>query len=149
MTSPRGSSYQWRVSAMSLFRGSGGWVLAAGAAFGALAAAGGLAAPAATQARATPIRHVVVIFQENQSFDSLLGYWCDGHPGRCPGGGMPPSVRLSNGVVVTPSTSPDTVPNVNHSVAAQVAAIDDGKMDGWQNIPGGTCDAATGYRCVS
>src|SRR5438128_6261022 len=112
------------VTAMGLFRGSGGWKLAAGAAFGALAGAGGLAAPAATQAQATPIRHVVVIFLENQSFDSLLGYWCDGHPGRCPGGGMPSSVRLSNGAVVTPGTSPDTVPNVNHSVAAQTAAID-------------------------
>jgi len=63
---------------MGLFRGSGRWTLAVGAAFCALAGAGGLAAPAATQAQATPIRHVVVIFLENQSFDSLLGYWCDG-----------------------------------------------------------------------
>jgi len=107
------------------------------AALGALVGAGGLAAPAATQAQATPIRHVVVIFLENQSFDSLLGYWCDGRPGRCPDGGMPSSVRLSSGAVVTPGTSPDTVPNVNHSVAAQTAAIDGGKMDGRPNIPGG------------
>src|SRR5215471_1220692 len=135
---------------MGLVRGSGRWRLAAGAAaLGCLASAGGLAAPVATQARATPIRHVVVIFLENQSFDSLLGYWCDSNPGRCPDGGMPSSVRLSNGAVVTPATSPDTVPNVNHNVTAQVAAIDGGKMDGWQNMPGGTCDAATGYRCVS
>jgi phospholipase C len=119
---------------MGLFRGSRGWKLGAG----------GLTAPAATQAQTTPIRHVVVIFQENQSFDSLLGYWCDGHAGRCPDGGMPSSVRLSNGAVVNPATSPDTVPNVNHSVAAQTAAIDGGKMDGWPNIPGGTCNAATG-----
>jgi phospholipase C len=115
----------------------------------ALAGAGGLAAPAVTQAQATPIRHVVVIFLENQSFDSLLGYWCDGQRGRCPDGGMPFSVRLSNGAVVTPATSPDTVPDVNHSVAAQTAAIDGGKMDGWQNIPGGTCAAGTGYQCIS
>jgi phospholipase C len=101
------------------------------------------------QAQATPIRHAVVIFLENHSFDSLLGFWCNAHPGRCPDGGMPSSVRLSNGAVVTPFTDPDTVPNVNHSVASQVAAIDGGKMDGWQNIPGSTCDAATGYRCVS
>ncbi len=134
---------------MGWFGGSGKWKLAAVAAVAALAAAGGLATPAATQAQATPIRHVVVIFLENQSFDSILGYWCDSHPGRCPDGGMPSSVRLSNGAVVTPGTSPDTVPNVNHSVAAQTAAIDGGKMDGWQNIPGGTCAAATGYRCIS
>src|SRR6202035_4286442 len=125
---------------MGLAHGSGRRRLAAVTALGALACAGGLAAPAATQAQATPIRHVVVIYLENHSFDSLLGYWCDRHPGRCPDGGMPSSVLLSNGAVVTPGTDPDTVPNVNHSVASQVAAIDGGKMDGWQNIPGGTCD---------
>ena len=91
----------------------------------------------------------MVIYLENHSFDSLLGFWCDDHPGRCPDGGMPSSVTLSNGAVVTPATDPDTVPNVSHSVAAQEAAIDGGKMDGWQNIPDGGCDAATGYRCVS
>jgi phospholipase C len=134
---------------VGLFGGSARGKLAAGTALGALACAGGLIAPGATQAQATPIRHVVVIYLENHSFDSLLGYWCDSHPGRCPDGGMPSSVTLSNGAVVTPTTEPDTVPNVDHSVAAQVAAIDGGKMDGWQNIPGGTCDAATGYRCIS
>ena len=97
----------------------------------------------------SPIRHVVVIYLENHSFDSVLGFWCDSHPGRCPDGGMPSSVRLSNGATVTPGTNPDTVPIVSHSVAAQRAAIDGGKMDGWQNIPGGSCDAATRYRCVS
>src|SRR5215467_5320413 len=90
---------------MGLFRGSRGWQLHAETALSALASAGGLAAPAATQAQATPIRHVVVIFLENQSFDSLLGYWCDRHPGRCPDGGMPSRVVLSNGVRVTPRTA--------------------------------------------
>src|SRR6266566_3314350 len=137
------------ATAMGLFWGSRRWKLAAGAAVGALAGAGGLATPAVTQAQVTPIRHVVVIFLEKHSFDNLLGFWCDSRPGRCPDGGMPPSVRLSNGAAVRPGTDPDTVPNVNHSVAAQVAAIDGGRMDGWQNIPGGTCAAATGYRCIS
>ena len=118
----------------------------------ALTCAGAMAAPGATRAQATraqatPIRHVVVIYLENHSFDSLLGYWCDAHRGRCPDGGMPSSVRLSNGAVVTPRTDPDTVPVVNHTVAAQRAAIDGGKMDGWQKIGG--CTAATGYRCIS
>jgi phospholipase C len=125
--------------------------LAGWAALGALACAGGMVTPVVThaQAQAGPIRHVVVIYLENHSFDNLLGFWCDDHPGRCPDGGMPASVRLSNGAVVTPGTDPDTVPNVNHSVAAQTASIDAGKMDGWENIPGGSCNAATGYRCVS
>jgi phospholipase C len=122
--------------------------LAAWTALGAaLACAGAMAAPGVTQAQATPIRHVVVIYLENHSFDNLLGYWCDAHPGRCPDGGMPASVRLSNGAMVTPSTDPDTVPVVQHSVAAQAAAIDGGKMDGWQKV--GRCAAATGYRCIS
>jgi phospholipase C len=108
-----------------------------------------VAAPAVTQARANPIRHVVVIYLENHSFDNVLGYWCNAHPGRCPDGGMPPSVRLSDGTVVTPSVTPDTVPVVNHTVGSQVAAMDGRKMDGWQNIPGGSCDAAAGYPCIS
>ena len=134
---------------MRLFRGPGRWKLAAGMAVGALACVGGLVAPGATQAQPTPIRHVVVIYLENHSFDNLLGFWCDDNPGRCPDGGMPFTVTLSNGARVTPSTDPDTVPNVNHNVASQEAAIDHGRMDGWQNIPGGSCAAATGYKCVS
>ena len=97
----------------------------------------------------TPIQHVVVIYLENQSFDSVLGYWCDANPRRCPAGGMPASVTLSDGSVVKPGIAPDTVPNVLHSVAAQTTAMDGGKMDGWANIPDGTCDAATGYACIT
>ena len=48
---------------------------------GALAFAAGVAVPSATQAQATPIKHVVVIYLENHSFDSILGFWCDNHPG--------------------------------------------------------------------
>jgi phospholipase C len=62
---------------------------------------------------------------------------------------MPSSVTLSDGTVVTPSVATDKVVNVNHTVAAQVAAIDGGKMDGWQKIPGHSCDASTGYQCIS
>src|SRR5579862_9133183 len=123
-------------------------------AMGALAGAAGLAAPAvtgasATQAAVSPVKHVVVIYLENQSFDSMLGFWCDSNPGRCPDGGMPSSVPLSNGAVVTPAVNPDTVPNVEHSVPAELAAIDGGKMDGWQNMPEGTCAASTVYQCIS
>jgi phospholipase C len=101
------------------------------------------------QVRATPIKHVVVLYMENHSFDNVLGLWCDANPGRCPDGGMPSSVTLSNGAVVKPSVDPDVVPNVHHDVKSQLAAIDGGKMDGWENIRGGTCDAGSKYRCVS
>ena len=90
---------------------------------------------------------MVVIEAENHSFDNILGFWCDANPGRCPAGGMPTSVTLSNGAVVTPVTDSDKVPNVVHNVKSQQAAIDGGTMDGWQNISG--CGASTGYQCIS
>jgi phospholipase C len=102
----------------------------------------------------SPIRHVVVVYLENQSFDSLLGFWCDRNPGRCPDGGMPSLVTLSNGAVVRPSVGPDVVPVVDHGVGSQERAMNctpfgTCQMNGWQNIRGGTCDAATGYQCIA
>jgi phospholipase C len=100
-----------------------------------------------------PIKHVIVIDMENHSFDNVFGFWCDAHPARCPDGGMPPSVKLSDGAVVTPFVDPDTIPDIQHSVQAQLAAmnIQHGvpQMNGWQNIPGGSCAAATKYQCIS
>jgi phospholipase C len=55
-----------------LFRTAGRAKLATGVALGVLTCAGGLAAPGVTQAQVTPIRHVVVIYLENHSFDNLL-----------------------------------------------------------------------------
>jgi phospholipase C len=111
------------------------------------ALAGVIPAGTAAARAHTPIRHVVVIFLENHSFDNVLGYWCNANPGRCPVGGMPSSLALSNGTVVTPSTDPDKVPVINHNVQSQVAAIDGGRMDGWQKIPG--CRATQNYACIS
>jgi phospholipase C len=96
--------------------------------------------------QASPIKHVVVLYLENHSFDSILGFYCDDHPGRCPQGGMPASVTLKNGAVVTPVKEPDIVPNVSHTVASQHEAIDGGKMDGWNLVSG--CMASVHYRCV-
>jgi phospholipase C len=105
----------------------------------------------------SPIQHVVVIYLENHTFDNVLGYWCHSHPARCPDGGMPASVTLSDGTVVKPTVTPDLIPVVNHSVAAQVAAmnIKNGvpQMNGWQNIPTAGaqlgCGAAQHYDCIS
>jgi len=136
--------------------------LAAACAASAVTLAGFLPGSTATAQPVTPIQHVVVIYLENHSFDNVLGFWCDqiaaGTIARldgCPHGGMPSSVTLSNGAVVTPSVDPDIVPNISHTVPAQLAAmhIVNGvpKMDGWQNITGptGTCAASTGYQCIS
>ena len=108
--------------------------------------------PAKTAVR-NPIKHIVVLDLENHSFDSLLGYWCDNHPGRCPRGGMPSSVKLSDGTVVKPAADPDVVPLVAHDVASQLAAmnIKSGvpQMNGWQNTANGECSANSGYACIS
>jgi phospholipase C len=123
------------------------WIaLGAGALAVTAAAISSVARPAVVRAQPSPIQHVVVLYLENHTFDNLLGYWCDDNPGRCPDGGMPSSVRLSNGAVVTPDVMPDVVPAVNHSVSSQQKATDGGRMDGWQNISG--CGVATHYACV-
>src|SRR5215813_9128477 len=130
----------------------------AGAAVAALAGAAGppltaaASAPLATAA-SPPVRHVVVIYLENHSFDNILGFWCDHHRARCPDGGMPATVKLSNGVTVKPTVDPDTIPNVDHTGPSQVAAMDHGKMDGWNKIKPRDimigCGAQYSYICVS
>jgi phospholipase C len=94
-------------------------------------------------ASSVPIKHIVVLYLENHSFDNVLGYWCD-QTRRCVG--MPASVTLKGGTVVKPGVTPDTVPAVDHSVKGQQAAVDGGKMDGWGQISG--CKAP-GYACIS
>ncbi len=103
----------------------------------------------------SPIQHIVVLDLENQSFDHLLGFWCqtatlpDGITPRCGAGdAMPPTVTLSDGTVVTPSVSPDLIPAEDHSVQGQVAAMNGGAMNGWQNEQNGTCTGPA-YSCVS
>jgi phospholipase C len=126
--------------------------LAAACAASAVALAGFLPGSTATAQPVTPIQHVVVIYLENHSFDNVLGYWCNASPGRCPDGGMPSSVTLSNGAVVVPSVTPNIIPPINHSVASQLAAMNivgsKPLMNGWQNIQQSQC-AAPQYQCIS
>src|SRR5262252_2271096 len=104
---------------------------------------GVLGAPAPQAASTVPIKHVVVLYLENHSFDNVLGYWCD-QTGRCLG--MPASVTLKDGTVVTPGVTPAIVPDIGHDVPQQTTAIDHGRMDGWGEIPG--CMAPQ-YSCIS
>lgn len=129
------------------------WLAAAFAGVALLALLAGLA-PSLTGAQAlarrslpSPIHHVVVIDLENHSFDNVLGFWCNTHLRRCPDGGMPASVTLSDGTVVIPKRDPDIVPQVSHSTVDQQKATNSGAMNGWQRIPG--CQASTGYACIS
>jgi phospholipase C len=101
-----------------------------------------LALSAAAPAQGTPIKHVVVIYQENHSFDNVLGRLCPrlGCEGATSG-------RLPNGSSIRLGKATDIVPNVSHSTKAQATAIDAGKMDGFANIGG--CGAATHYQCLT
>jgi phospholipase C len=106
----------------------------------------GFAITGTVNAQPTPIKHIVVLYMENHTFDNIFGYWCKRNTGRCPDGGMPSSVRLSSGRVVIPGITPDFVPKIAHNVAAARAAINGGRMDGWQHVQG--CGATTSYACI-
>jgi phospholipase C len=94
----------------------------------------------------TPVQHVVVIYQENHSFDNVLGNWCNTFtPARCDG--FTGTVALKDGAHVAMTQATDLVPNVVHSVVAQAKAIDKGKMDNWDQIVG--CTQSAGYGCLT
>ena len=99
----------------------------------ALIAAAAATATAARPAPAgPPIRHVVVVLQENHSFDNALGELCAVTlAGRCDGA---VSGRLHTGQTVTLGHADDLVPAVSHNVPSQATAIDDGAMDGFDLI---------------
>jgi phospholipase C len=82
---------------------------------------------------ASPIAHVVVLIQENHSFDNVLGLLCL-QLGRCEGpmtlaDGTPVGLT-STGMIPLPKAK-NIVPTAPHSVQAQTTAIDGGKMDGF------------------
>jgi phospholipase C len=77
-----------------------------------------------------PIQHIVIIDQENHSFDNVLGLWCV-QTGRCDGaitGVWPDETTRAL------SQATDLVPSVGHQPSNQTLAVDGGKMDGFPNI---------------
>ena len=96
------------------------------------------------QAAVLPIRHVVVIYQENHSFNDVLGWMCTRKPGRCEG---TETGTLPDGSSIDLQREPDVVPDVGHGTEAQHTAIDGGWMDGFATIPG--CSQDQGYRCYA
>jgi phospholipase C len=70
----------------------------------------------------TPIKHVVVIFKENRSFDEYFG--------RFPGANGATTARKHDGTVVSLAESPDSLPNdIGHGQDSFKLAYDGGKMD--------------------
>jgi phospholipase C len=97
------------------------------------------------RSQGSPIQHVVIIYQENHSFDNVLGSFClSFHPSRCDGASVG---TLPSGQQIQLASASDKVPSVDHTSSSQATAIDGGKMDGFGKIQG--CTADLGYRCYS
>lgn len=91
----------------------------------------------------TPVTHVVVIMQENHTFDNVLGKLCV-DDARC-NGTLTGKVR--GGAPIALHQASDLIPAMPHSTAAQTMAVDEGRMDGFSRVPG--CTAARAYACYS
>jgi len=100
-----------------------------------------LGIPSTVHRAHSPITHIVVLMQENHSFDNELGFWCDQHRSRC--AGMPSKVRLADGTTIVPGITRDNVPGIDHSIHAQTQAL----TNRWDWIQG--CRAAKNYACIS
>jgi phospholipase C len=89
----------------------------------------------------SPIKHVVVLFQENHSFDDVLGKFCvERH--RCDG-----AVRgeLHDGTVIRLRHAPDIVWHIRHTPSMMRTAIAGGKMNGFDLLK--HCGADVNYAC--
>jgi len=143
------------------------------AASGALALAGTATAVAASagpqatgRATATPIRHLVVIFQENVSFDHYFGTYphaanTDGQPFHAKPGtpsvnGLTSTLLNANPNGVNPRRySPANINDVltcdqDHNYNDEQRAFDGGKMDRFpQTVGNGTFTSPEGNKCVA
>ncbi len=127
------ATHSRRRAALGPFRRWRTLVVAAALALWSAVASG--PAPAEARGPAHNIQHVVVIDQENHSFDETLGAYCQARTGRCDGYTGP--VRLRTGATVPMTQSADVIsPDITHTVRAQLTAVDRGAMDGWGDIPG-------------
>ena len=91
-----------------------------------------------------PIKHVVVIYQENHSFNDLLGKLCVNENHRCAG---TTKGLVSDGTRVPLQAEGDIPPDVGHKAADQSAAINGGAMNGWDRV--WNCGSNGGYKCLS
>jgi phospholipase C len=93
------------------------------------------------------IAHLVLILQENHTFDSYFGRWCTALTGSnptCTSGASccEAGPATDPGSTTTPSTLNDAfnaARDPNHLQACEVTEIDDGKMDGF--VTSATCGA--------
>jgi phospholipase C len=98
----------------------------------------GVRFPASTRAEAPipesataryPIKHIIIIDKENHSFDNMFG--------RFPGADGATTARLSTGKSVVLTHTPDkTFLDIGHAGAAAELAINNGRMDQFDLLPG-------------
>jgi phospholipase C len=145
-----------RVPGHHTGRGSAARTLALGIVVLLLAAVPlGLTHRPAADAAISPIRHIVIIDQENRSFDHVLGKLCTeiangrivrpGANSRCDGA---TTARMPDGASFRLRSAPDANPGVDHSVPGQQQAIDGGKMDGFSLIKGCRGSDPQPYSCL-
>jgi phospholipase C len=91
---------------------------------------------------ATNIEHLVVIVQENHTFDNHFGAYCTAPAGSNPTCNTGPScceaMPATDPMGVAPQTITDTVlggRDPDHTQACEMAEMDDGKMDMYSNAP--------------
>jgi phospholipase C len=100
----------------------------------------GAAATSAVISTTSPIKHVVVVYQENHTFDDVLGAVCSTRATACNGYSGP--VTFADGIVASNEIQPDVVPDIRHSPTAQAKAL----AGDWDKIWGCT---APPYPCIS
>lgn len=103
------------------------------------------AAPAPAAA-SSPIKHVLVIYQENHTFDNVLGPFCVAHGNRCDGVTVGQAKGVGNGTLPL-TRAEDVIPEVDHSVRGQALAIDGGAMDKFYLLGGCRAKSTPPYRC--
>src|ERR1700722_15093026 len=104
-------------------------------------------APAPVAATASSIKHVVVLIQENHSFDSYFSGYCTAAPGSNPTCATGPSCcetapAKDPGSGMAPVVLDDmenSTYDPNHTQMCELAEIDMGKMDMYVTAPGSPC----------
>jgi phospholipase C len=106
-------------------------------------AAGG--GPAAVRTSTTAsIKHVVIVMQENHSFDNVLGRLCVQYR-RCDGA---TTGLVHDGTIIDLPAAKNIVPRAPHNHEAMLTAIDGGRMDGFDAMVAGEQNCAgPAYDC--
>ena len=97
----------------------------------------------AAQPVRSPIRHIVVIYMENHSFNDVLGKLCV-EDQRCEG---TTTGQLSNGTTIPLAQATDIVPAIGHGTIATTRALNGGAMNGFDGVL--HCHQSDGYACYT